>query len=95
VVVDPWFEQVVVARQNFVKNTLAEIAEHFPDYELIGRLGCSSVLNIPVVLGGEVVGTINCLHEENHFTPERVRSSEHLALPALAAFLIFRNAVRK
>lgn len=92
VVVDPWFEQVVVGKQNFVRNTLAEIAGHFPDHELIGRLGCGSVLNMPVVLGGEVVGTVNCLDAEHHFTSERIAAAEHLQLPALAAFLIFRNA---
>jgi hypothetical protein len=91
-VVDPWFEQVVINRQSFVRNTLAEIAEHFPDYELIGKLGCGSVLNMPVVLGGEVAGTVNCLDVEHHFTPERVAAARHLALPALAAFLIFRTA---
>ena len=90
IVVDPWFEHVVLGRNNFVKNTLAEIAEHFPDYELIGTLGCGSVLNMPVILGGEVVGTVNCLDAEHHFTPERVAAARHLALPALAAFLIFK-----
>jgi GAF domain-containing protein len=91
-VVDPWFEQVVIGRQSFVRNTLAEIAEHFPDHELIGRLGCGSALNMPVVLGGEVAGTVNCLHAEHHFTPERVAAARHLALPALAAFRVFRRA---
>jgi GAF domain-containing protein len=88
IVVDAWFEQVVIARQSFVRNTLAEIAEHFPDHQLIGKLGCGSVLNMPVVLGGEVAGTVNCLHAEHHFTPERVAAASHLALPALTAFLV-------
>ncbi|MET0576944.1 MAG: GAF domain-containing protein [Mesorhizobium sp.] len=91
---DAWYELVVAGRQNFIKNTLAEISGHFPDYELIGSLGCGSVLNMPVVLGGEVVGTVNCLGAEHHLTPERIAASEHLRLPALAAFLIFRNAGR-
>jgi hypothetical protein len=92
VVVDPWFEQVVIGRQKFVKNTLTEIAEHFRDHELIGKLGCGSVLNLPVIVGGEVVGTINCLDAEHHFTSQRVAASEYLALPALTAFLIFGAA---
>jgi hypothetical protein len=91
---DAWYELVVAGRQNFIKNTLAEISGHFPDYELIGSLGCGSVLNMPVVLGAEVVGTVNCLGAEHHLTPERIAASEHLRLPALAAFLIFRNAGR-
>jgi GAF domain-containing protein len=88
IVVDAWFKQVVLGRQSFVRNTLAEIAEHFPDHKLIGKLGCGSVLNMPVALGGEVVGTVNCLHAEQHFTPERVAAAGHLALPALTAFLV-------
>lgn len=94
VIADPWFEHVVIGRRNFVRNTLAEIAEHFPDHELIGRLGCGSVLNMPVILGGEVVGTINCLDAEHHFTAERIAASRHLALPALVVFLMVRNAGR-
>jgi hypothetical protein len=91
IVVDPWFELVVQDRKLFVANTLSEIAVHFPDHELIGSLGCSSCVNMPVAVGGVVLGTVNMLDEEQHFTPERVALVEHLQIPAIAAFLAARD----
>lgn len=78
-----WFERVFNQRRSFVANTIAEIAKVFPDHELIGSLGCGSVLNMPVVLGGELVAAINLLDEAGHYTPARVAAAEaRLAIPA-------------
>jgi len=90
ITVDPWFEQVVIGKQLFVANTLEAIAGHFPDWELIGSLGCRSCINMPVFVRGKVLGTVNMLDVEGHFTPERVRLVEHLRIPAIAAFLAAR-----
>ena len=67
-----WFEIVHSRREMFVANTLAEIAQVFPDHELIGALGCGSVVNLPIVLGDELVATMNVLDRENHFSPDRI-----------------------
>lgn len=91
IVVDPWFELVVQGKKLFVANTLAEIAGHFPDWELIGQLGCGACVNMPVAVGGTVLGTVNMLDEEQHFTLERVALIEHLQVPAVAAFLAARG----
>jgi hypothetical protein len=78
-----WFETVFNQRRSFVANTLADIAKVFPDHELIGSLGCGSVVNYPVVLGGELVAAINLLDVAGHYTPGRVHAvEEHLAVPA-------------
>ena len=61
---DSWFDIVHKERRYFVANTIADIAKVFPDYELIDSLGCQSVVNMPVVLGGELVGTVNMLDVE-------------------------------
>lgn len=91
VTVDDWYDLVVVRRQNFVANTIEEIAVHFFDHELIGSLGLGSCINLPVVLGGKVVATVNVLHTAHHFTPELAARAEHLVLPALACWLIERQ----
>lgn len=88
-----WFEQVHGRHEAFVANTLAEIDTVFPDAELIGKLGCGSVVNLPVILGGRMVATVNMLHEEGHYTPERVAMiHDLLTLPAMAASLIATQA---
>jgi len=84
-----WFEQVHGRNETFVSNTLADIDTVFPDAELIGKLGCGSVINLPVILGGKMVATINILHEEGYYTPERVAlAQEVLTLPAMAVLAL-------
>ncbi len=86
---DSWFDIVHKQRQYFVANTIADIAKVFPDYELIDSLGCQSVVNMPVVIGGELIGTVNMLHEDGYYTPERVQLiHDVLAVPAKLAALV-------
>jgi hypothetical protein len=84
---DAWFDLVHGQRKPFVANTLAEIATVFPDHALIGSLGCGSVINLPIEIGGKVVGTLNALDAEHHYDPARVAAAERLRLPAKAAWL--------
>ena len=78
-----WFDIVHGEKRCFVANTIADISRVFPDFELIASLGCGSVMNLPVVLQGELAATINMLDAEHHYTPERVLAAEALlAIPA-------------
>ena len=81
-----WTQQVLVRREVFVANRIEDIAAVFPDHALIRSLGCESCLNLPVVLGQTVAGTLNLLHEAEHFTPERVERARQLQPPAVLAF---------
>lgn len=83
-----WSETVLDRQETFVANTIGEIAEVFPDHPLILSLGCESVVNLPAVVAGEVLGTLNCLGPRGHFTPERLRAAEALRLPAAAVLLL-------
>jgi hypothetical protein len=89
-----WFATVFENRRTFVANTIEDIAKVFPDHELIASLGCGSVVNLPIVLEGELVATINLLHKAGYYTPERVTvAQERLAIPArLCAALAQRFA---
>ena len=87
---DGWYDATVAGRQTFVANTPPEFAKYFFDHELIVSLGLGSCINVPVVDGGTVLGTVNILAEAEHFTPERLAKYEALvaeAAPALAAAL--------
>jgi GAF domain-containing protein len=86
---DSWFDIVHKQRQYFVANTIEDIAKVFPDYELINSLGCQSVVNMPVVIGGELIGTVNMLDIEGHYTPERLQTiRDVLAVPAKLSALV-------
>jgi hypothetical protein len=69
---DGWFETCIVARQVFVANRPECYSAYFPDSDLIASLGCGSVVNLPVVDGGEVRGTVNLLDPAGSFPPDRV-----------------------
>lgn len=92
--VNRWAETVLDRGETFVMNDIETIAEVFFDHELIRSLGCESCINIPVIVGGAVLGTLNCLHEAGHYTPERVAASETLKLPGAACFLLARASER-
>ncbi len=83
-----WTEQVQDRQEIFVANSIDEIAKVFPDYELIQALGCESCLNLPIVVNGTVIGTLNCLHDAGHYTAKRVIAAESLKQPGALAFLL-------
>lgn len=89
-VVEPsrWNEIVLDRRECFVANTLEDIAGVFPDHALIGSLGLGSVVNMPVILRGQIGTTLNLLDAAGHYTPERVAFIiRYLTLPTMAAQL--------
>ena len=83
-----WTEEVIANRRIFVANDIAAIAEVFPDHETIRSLGCESIINVPVVVAGRVIGTINCLDSAGSYTKEKVAAASTLALPGIACFLM-------
>lgn len=75
---DAWSDQVIGRGESFVANTTPEFAIYFNDHALINELGCHSALNMPVSVDGLVIGTVNVLDAEGHFTPERVATLQEL-----------------
>jgi hypothetical protein len=91
-----WFEIVHTRREMFVANTLAEIALVFPDHALIGSLGCGSVVNLPIVLGGQLVATMNILDREGHYSIERISMiGPEISLSAKTAVLAFERLTHR
>lgn len=84
----PWFDTVHKQRAYFIRNTLAEISEFFFDHELIGKLGCGSVVNVPIIIGDEMLGAMNLLDVEQFYTPEKVALvRQYLQVPSKLAML--------
>ncbi|MEJ6388771.1 GAF domain-containing protein [Gymnodinialimonas ulvae] len=73
-----WSAEVLGEQKCFVANTLSDIAHVFSDHVLIGALGCGSVMNLPIVAAGRVIGTVNLLDVAHHFTPDRVATIQAL-----------------
>jgi len=83
-----WSEITLNQKKTFVANSIEDIAKVFDDHPLIRSLGCESVINVPIVVAGEVIGTINCLDVAGHYTEERVEAAEALKLPGALAMLL-------
>jgi len=81
-----WSRQVLDERRPYVGRTAADIRAHFFDHELIASLGCASIVNLPVVWNGGVLGTLNALHEAGWYDERDVPlglAFAGLAVPAL------------
>jgi hypothetical protein len=87
-----WSRTVIDEHKTFVANTIEDIAEVFSDHELIRSLGCESVVNLPVVFAGSVIGTVNILDVAGYYTPDRVAQIERLSPFAALALLAARLA---
>ncbi len=91
IVFDETYRRMTEERFVYTANSLEEMKADFPDLDLIVSLGCGSAVNIPVVAGGEMLGSVNLLHEEGWYTPERVAAASALIVPAMACFLVLRS----
>ncbi len=82
---DGWYDHCITGQTTFVANTAPEFAKYFFDHELITSLGLGSCINIPLVENGTVLGTINLLAEEQHFTAEKLAAYHALVAKHHAA----------
>lgn len=78
-----WEQTIIGKREALVLNSAAALAAVLPEYPKLEALGCKSMLNLPIVVDGISIGTLNMLNAEGHFTEGRV--AEAYALTAAAA----------
>ncbi|MFI6740068.1 GAF domain-containing protein [Nonomuraea sp. NPDC050451] len=81
-----WLARCIEGREPYFGEDRAAVREIFADHELIESLGCGTIINVPVVDEGEVLGVLNILDAEGSYDEESVavaRSLAPLAVPAL------------
>ncbi|MBT2748703.1 MULTISPECIES: GAF domain-containing protein [unclassified Lysobacter] len=83
----PWSSAVLEGKKPWLGRTSRDIQWAFPDYGLIASLGLGSAINIPVVLHGQILGTMNLLHRENYFTNDHVKIGACVAPYLIPAFV--------
>ncbi|MFD6067480.1 GAF domain-containing protein [Amycolatopsis lurida] len=85
-----WLERCITGQEPYFGPDSAAVREIFTDHELIDRLGCGAVINVPVVDGGRTLGVLNLLDAEGSYDEDSVtaaRSLAPLAAPALRELL--------
>lgn len=71
-----WLGTVIEDKKPFLAGDLASLREVFADSELIQRLGCGAVINVPVLDGGSnVVGVLALLDAEGSYTQQSVEAA--------------------
>lgn len=81
-----WMKQVLVRGEPFIGYTAADLKTVFFDHEILASIGCGSVLNMPVVWSGTVLGSLNILHQEGWYNEAHLpmaRLFAQLTAPAL------------
>ncbi|RVT98568.1 GAF domain-containing protein [Rhodovarius crocodyli] len=84
----PTQKRVAETRRPYIGPDAASLRRDFPDHEKIFALGCSSILNMPVLWAGQALGQVNLLHEEGHFGTQHlppVRVAVQMCVPAFLA----------
>ena len=71
-----WLGPVIEDKKPFLAADLDALREVFADSELIQRLGCGAVINVPVLDGGgNVVGVLAMLDAEGRYTQQSVEAA--------------------
>jgi hypothetical protein len=70
-----WLGTVIEDKKPFLAADLNALREVFADSELIQRLGCGAVINVPVLEGGNVVGVLAMLDAEGRYTQQSVEAA--------------------
>jgi hypothetical protein len=77
-----WGDHVIRGLQPWHGRTMADIRWAFSDHELIESLGCGSCINIPVIVFGRMIGTMNVLDREHAYDDSAV-ATPSLFVPIL------------
>lgn len=83
----PWHKRVVEEKRPWVGYNAKDIEWAYFDHELIKSLGCESAMNVPVVYGGRLLGTMNLLDKAAHYKESDVAKCEPFAALLVGPFL--------
>ncbi|MGR6922125.1 GAF domain-containing protein [[Actinomadura] parvosata] len=78
-----WLATCIEGRRPYFGKDRAAVREIFADHELIESLGCSSIINVPV-LGddGDVLGVLNILDAEGAYDDASIAAAQAIARDA-------------
>lgn len=88
----PIMERVRGTGEPYVAMDRQALIRDYPDHEKIFAMGCESLVNLPIVIGTEVVGQINLLHEQNFYTEQKIEQAMSLVSVAAAGLSIHLQA---
>jgi len=82
-----WSKKVLINKKHFLCKNKKDIKKIYYDYETIFSLGCGSIINLLVLFKGKPIGTINILHQENHYVLKDIEKIDFLTIYLIPFFL--------
>ncbi len=90
-----WVDRVLIRQENFVAYDVDEFRPHYADWEKLQAMGLLSGTNLPIVVAGEAIGSVNLTaREEGFYTQERVATAARHGWLAAVALLLEARAER-
>jgi len=90
-----WSDKVLKNKKHFLCKSKKDIKKIFYDYETIFALGCGSIINLLVLFKGKPIGTINILHEENHYKVKDLDKIDFLTTYLIPFFLDHQKVMER
>lgn len=87
IVADAYSARVRGEKKPFLGRTMTEIAPLFTDHETLTRLGLGSVINLPIVYRGKVLGTVNLLDAEGKYDEDCLEPAITIARQVLPVLI--------
>ena len=82
----PWGDHVIERGEAWLGQDETDLARMFPDFPRIQGLGCGACMNIPVLQGGRVSGSLNILDAANAYSADDVAKATLFARRAALLF---------
>ncbi|KAB1115060.1 GAF domain-containing protein [Neorhizobium galegae] len=94
-----WGRVVLDGGDVLISKDSDDLRRNFPDFDIIRRLGIGSMINIPVVWNGQVIGSANISHANaNYFDDtdaERLKILVGIVAPVVAAYISGARALKQ
>ncbi|MEM1237090.1 MAG: GAF domain-containing protein [Pseudomonadota bacterium] len=89
IVPNRWTAIVLDGRKPFLADSIEELRDVFPDNDKIEALGLGAAINIPVFVGGNVLGTVNLLEVDHGYSHQSMSFMPELSVCATLSFLVY------
>ena len=90
-----WSKKVLKDKKHFLCKNKKDIKNIYYDYETIFSLGCGSIINLLVLFKSKPIGTINILHEENHYNINDLKKIDFLTIFLIPFFLDHQQIMKR
>ena len=77
------------------KDNKKDIKKIYFDHDIIFSLKCGSIVNLLILFNNKPIGTINILHNENHYVTKDIKKIEDVTIFMIPFFLNHQHKMKK